>query len=342
MASALAELNDIRDRLAATEGVIEDRLALERIGADGLADLTGSVDRAAHQLAQLEQPWLAAVRSELRTAVFAATWRDQVKACREGIEELAAWQGRLLGHSVVLPTEACRRRSLSSSSRNSATDWLPGKACPKPSKKTCTGSERSAGWMKSRRTAPKNTELCILEARSRRRRYELIRRWNGAVGRVGGPLLDPTTSHPEYLLNQYLQGIDAALAWEDRTWYALCDRLQACGIRAPRQATSTSLAALAGTLRTVALHVRGEGPDRVAESRPPASRQRRRPATGQRVLGTAARRLYSLGLGHLGTDHWDRSAHPSPDRGRRAACDLTRRPRRCGPSVDQPDRRITW
>ena len=103
MASALAELRDIRDRLAATEGVIEDRLALERIGADGLADLTGAVDRAAHHLAQLEQPWLAAVRAELRTAVFAATWRDQMKACREGIEELAAWQGRLLGHSVVLP-----------------------------------------------------------------------------------------------------------------------------------------------------------------------------------------------------------------------------------------------
>ena len=50
MASALAELREIRDRLAATEGVIEDRLALERIGADGLADLTGAVERAAQQL----------------------------------------------------------------------------------------------------------------------------------------------------------------------------------------------------------------------------------------------------------------------------------------------------
>ena len=50
LASAVAELHDIRDRLAATEGVIEDRLALERIGAGGLADLTGTVDRAAHQL----------------------------------------------------------------------------------------------------------------------------------------------------------------------------------------------------------------------------------------------------------------------------------------------------
>ena len=93
LASAAAELRDIRDRLAATEGVVEDRLALERLGPDGLSALIDAVERAARQLAQLEQPWLAAVRAELRTAVFAATWRDQMKAWREGIEELAAWRG---------------------------------------------------------------------------------------------------------------------------------------------------------------------------------------------------------------------------------------------------------
>ena len=256
MASALAELDDIRDRLAATEGVIEDRLALERIGADGLADLTGSVERAAHQLAQLEQPWLLAVRSELRTAVFAATWRDQVKACREGIEELAAWQGRLLGHSVVLPDGGLPPSAFIEQLQELRDRLAAGKGVSKTFQKDLYRVREICRVDEEPLYRAEEAELCILEARSRRRRYELIRRWNGAVGRVGGPLLDPATSHPEYLLNQYLQGIDAALAWEDRTWYALCDRLQVCGIRAPRQATSTSLAALAGTLRTVALHVR--------------------------------------------------------------------------------------
>jgi hypothetical protein len=101
-----------------------------------------------------------------------------------------------------------------------------------------------------------DAELCILEARSWRRRYELIRRWNDAVGRVGGPLLDPGASHPEYLLSQNLQSLGAALAWEDSSWHVLCDRLQACGIRIPREASSAGLAALADTLRTTALHVR--------------------------------------------------------------------------------------
>ena len=100
-----------------------------------------------------------------------------------------------------------------------------------------------------------DAELCIIEARSRRRRYELIHRWNNAVGRIAGPLIDPATSHPEYLLDQYMRGIGAAFAWEDGGWYALRDRLRACGVRVSEQATSASLAALADTLRTAALHI---------------------------------------------------------------------------------------
>ena len=103
LASAAAQLRDIRDRLAATEGMIGDRIALERLGPGGLSSLTHAVERAASDLKRLEEPWLAVIRAELRTAAFAATWRDQVKALQEGIEELAAWRDRLLGHAVVLP-----------------------------------------------------------------------------------------------------------------------------------------------------------------------------------------------------------------------------------------------
>ena len=256
MASALAELDGIRDRLATTEGVIEDRLALERIGANGIADLTGGVDRAAQQLAQLEHPWLAAVRAELRTAVFAATWRDQMKACREGIEELAAWQGRLLGHSVVLPDGGLPPTGLIEQLQELRDRLAAGKGVSKTFHKDLYRVREACRVDEEPPRRPEDAELCILEARSRRRRYELVRRWNDAVGRVGGPLLDPAASHPEYLLNQYLQSISAAFAWEDSTWHALCDRLQACGVRVPREATSASLAALADTLRTAALHVR--------------------------------------------------------------------------------------
>ncbi len=256
MASAFAELHDIRDRLAATEGMIEDRLALERIGTGGLADLTGTVDRAAHQLAQLEQPWLAAVRAELRTAVFAATWRDQMKACQEGIEELAAWHGRLLGHSVVLPDGGLPPTALIEQLRELRDRLAAGKGVSKTFQKDLYRVREACRVDEEPPRRAEDAELCILEARSRRRRYELGRRWNDAVGRVGGPLLDPGTNHPEYLLSQYMETIGEAFAWEESTWYTLRDRLQTCGVRVPHAATSGALGALADTLRTAALHGR--------------------------------------------------------------------------------------
>ena len=255
LASATADLREIRDRLATTEGIVEDRLALERLGPDGLSTLIEAVQRAAHQLANLEQPWLAAVRAELRTAVFAATWRDQMKAWREGIEELAAWHGRLLGHSVVipdgLPPNGFLEQLVQLRDRLSA-----GKGVSKTFQKDLYRVRETCAVDGEPPSRPEDAELCIMEARSRRRRYELVRGWNDAVGRIAGPMIDPSASHPEYLLHQYVDGIGAAFDWEDRAWYVLRDRLRASGVRVSEHVTSADLSALTGILRTAALHIR--------------------------------------------------------------------------------------
>ncbi len=255
LASATAELRDIRDRLAATEDVVADRLALERLDADALSRLIDAVERAASQLAELEQPWLAAIRAELRTAVFAATWRDQLKAWQEGIEELAAWQRRLLGHFVVLPGAGLPPTELIDHLQQLRDRLAAGKGVSKTFQKDLYRVREACTVDEEPPRRAEDAELCIIEARSRRRRYELIRGWNTAVGRIGGPLIDPGTSHPEYLLHQYLGGIGAALAWEDRAWYALRDRLRTAGVRVAEQVTPAGLTALAGTLRTAALHI---------------------------------------------------------------------------------------
>jgi very-short-patch-repair endonuclease len=255
LASATAELREIRDRLATTEGVVEDRVALESLGADGLSTLVEAVERAAHQLAELEQPWLTAVRAELRTAVFAATWRDQMKAWQEGIEELAAWQGRLLGHSVVipdgLPSAGFLEQLVLLRDRLAA-----GKGVSKTFQKDLYQVREACTVDEEPPRRPEDAELCVMEARSRRRRYELIQGWNGAVSRIAGPMLDPSMSHPEYILHQYVGNVGAAFAWEDREWYALRDRLRTSGIRVSEHVTSADLIALAATLRTAALHIR--------------------------------------------------------------------------------------
>jgi hypothetical protein len=255
LASRAAQLRDLRDRLATTESVIEDRFALEQLGPDDLAALTDTVERAAKQLEQLEQPWLAAIRAELRTAAFAATWRDQLKALREGIEELAAWRDRLLGHTVVLPGESLPPKALIEQLERLRDRLAAGRGVSKTFQKDLYQIRESCAVDEEPPRSGEDAELCIIEARSRRRRYELIHRWNDAVSRIGGSLIDPGTTHPEYVLDQHVRAIGDAFAWEDGAWDGLCEQLRVSGVRVPEQPASADLAAIADTLQIAALHV---------------------------------------------------------------------------------------
>ena len=171
--------------------MIEDRVALERLSPDSLSHLTEATERAAGQLTELEQPWLAAIRAELRTAVFAATWRDQKKAWQEGIEELAAWQRRLLGHSVVLPGDGMPPTELIEQLQQLRDRLAAGKGVSKTFQKDLHRVREACTVDDEPLRRVEDAELCIAEARSRRRSSELIRGWNNAVGRIYGPLIDP-------------------------------------------------------------------------------------------------------------------------------------------------------
>jgi very-short-patch-repair endonuclease len=256
LASAADELRDVRDRLAATEDVVENRIVLERLGPDGLSALTDSVERTVGELSRLEQPWLATIRAELRTAVFAANWRDHVKAMREGIEELAAWRGRLLEHHVVLPGDGLPLKELLEQLGRLRDRLAAGKGVNKTFQKELYQVRAACAVDEEPPRGPEDVELCIIEARSRRRRYEIVNRWNEEVGRVGGPMVTAGPDHAEYAVNQHVEDVAAALSWEEGRWEELRDRLRASGVRAPEVPASADLAAIAASLRTAALYVR--------------------------------------------------------------------------------------
>ncbi len=256
LASTAAELREVRDRLAGTESVVQDRVALERLGQDELAALIDTVERAGKRLEQLEQPWLAKVRAELRNASFAAVWRDQIKAIREGIEELAAWRNRLLGHAIALPDEGLPSKELVVQLEQIRERLAAGKGVSKTFHRDLYRLREACQVDEEPPRNADDVDLCVMEARSRRRRYELIRRWNDAISRIGGPVLDPATAYPEYELTEHVEGLGGAFGWEEGEWYSLRDRLHASGVRSPSIPASADLAVLAGTLRTAALHVR--------------------------------------------------------------------------------------
>jgi very-short-patch-repair endonuclease len=263
LATATTELSDVRDQLAGTEAAIQDRVSLERLTPDELGLLINWVEQAAKRLELLEQPWLAAIRGELRTSSFAALWHDQIRAIGEGIEELAAWRNRLLGHRITLPGDDIELRETALPGKELITQLTEIRDRLAASKGINKTFQRDLYRVRQAcqvddeppRTAD-DADLCIIEARTRRRRQELTRRWNDAVGRIDGPPLSPGTGQPEYLLSAHVDALKAALSWEDSEWRALRDRLQLAGVRAPVIPASAELAALANTMRVAALHVR--------------------------------------------------------------------------------------
>ena len=186
-----------------------------------------------------------------------------------------------------------------------------------------------------------DAELCIIEARSRRRRYELIHRWNDAVGRVGGPLLDPGTSHPEYILDQHMHGIGDAFAWEDGAWDALRDRLRASGVRVPRAAhfRRSGRRRRHAADRGAARHGKGAGRTAGCAS---ASISPTAPSQPQ------ASGLWRMLLDAFTASAWDQwgriveevAAHPRPDRGGCPARRAHPPARRGGPRLGWPDHGI--
>lgn len=256
LASVTSELGDVRDRLADTESAVQDRIALERLRPDELSALIESVAQASERLRRLEEPWLATIRGELRDASFAALWRDQIKAIREGIEELAAYQTRLLGHSVDLPGEGLPTKELIERLEQIQERLAVGKGVSKTFQRELYRLREACRVDEEPPRHAEDIELCIMEARSRRRRNELIRRWTDSTGRVGGPPVNAAAPYPEFEITGHVDSLEDAFRWEEGGWDDLRESLRAAGTRVPVVPSSGDLAELAATLSVAALHVR--------------------------------------------------------------------------------------
>jgi very-short-patch-repair endonuclease len=257
LAKWVADINDLADRLAGTERLLGDLRAIDRLGATGVDDLIAAVETAAERLAVLEAVWLETIRSEAAAnPAFAATWRDHLKAWREGIEEITVWKGSLAGHRVGLPEAGLPTRETFDLLGELRDRMASGKGVSKMFardlyrlRETCTVDEELP------RTAD-DVELCITEARIRRRRYELVVRWNDEVARVGGPTIAADDTHPEFVLDRSVAAVADALDWEHDAWPRLREVLGNAGARTPERPSASDLRSIASTLRTAALRFR--------------------------------------------------------------------------------------
>jgi very-short-patch-repair endonuclease len=255
--AAKSELREIRNQLAMTDSSVQDRVALERLSPDDLRALIDGVDQAVKRVTQLEEPWLLQIRRELRDARFVPGWREQMKAVNAGIQELTTVRNQLSGHDVRLPDgEGLPGKELIDQLHRVRDQLESGRGISKTFQKKLYQAKQSCLVDFEPPRSAADVELCLAQARILWLRYELVRRWNDAAGRVSAPRVDPATSHPEYELAGYADALGDAFSWETGAWDTLRARLQSAGVRVPLYPESAELAALADTLRTAALHVR--------------------------------------------------------------------------------------
>ena len=251
-----SELREIRHQIAGTDSAVQDRGALERLAPNDLRALTDEVDQAAKRVTQLEQPWLLQICGELRDGRFVPGWREQLTAVNAGVQELTTARNQVIGHDVRLPENAgLPGKELIDQLHRVRDQLASGRGISKTfQKKLYQAKDSCRVDFEPPRTAA-DVDLCLAQASILRLRYELIRRWNDAVGRVSGPLVDPATSHPEYELAGYVDALSDAFSWETGACGTLLARLRSAGVRVPAYPGAAELAALADTLRIAALHL---------------------------------------------------------------------------------------
>jgi very-short-patch-repair endonuclease len=250
-----SELLEIRDRLAETESAVQDRVALERLSPEELAVLTEAVDQASKRLEQLEQPWLATLRGQLRNPAFAGMWRDQLEHLQAAIGDLAVLRNQTLGHQIALP-DSVPPKELQQLLGQLRDRLAAGKGVSKLLQKDLHRVRESCLVDEEPLRTAADVDLAIAELRARSHRGQMVRRWNDAIGTVGGPVLTIGIAYPEYELAGHVDGLSGAFGWEGGDWQALSARLSAAGVRVSLVPSSGELAALAGTLRIAALHIR--------------------------------------------------------------------------------------
>ncbi|MDY7106776.1 MAG: AAA domain-containing protein [Actinomycetota bacterium] len=255
LAATDRELAGVRDRLAATEDLITDRSALDRLGADGLRALAAEVAHVAERLGELEQPWLTAIRDEVRSGPsLRASWQGQVEAMTATIDGLTHHRNRLLGHRVELPGGGLPTKEQIGQLDELRRRFEAGKGVSKLLHRDLHQLREGCRVDEEPPRAVDDVDLCLAQAQSLRQRYELMNRWNDAVTTAGGPRVKANEARPEAVLHDYVGALRDAVSWETGAWDGLRSRLVVAGASVPTHATADELRAVAAGLTAAGDH----------------------------------------------------------------------------------------
>jgi very-short-patch-repair endonuclease len=243
-------LTELRAGLAPTEGWVEGWSSIEAIGPEELAKLASAVEASVARLETLSEPWLIRLRDGVSQSVEEyGWWRDQCKLLREAIDNIARYRSLLAGHVVSLPKSGLPSKETVVGLHELRDRLAAGKPVSRIFQRDLAALQSACEVDGELPRTAEDVELLLVLARLGRLRYELVNRWNDAVGRIGGTLLDRASMHPESEIVGHLGRMEAALAWENGEWDGLRERLQAAAIRSPERPDVHALRDLVTILR---------------------------------------------------------------------------------------------
>ncbi|MGQ0744525.1 MAG: hypothetical protein ACT4OS_09365 [Acidimicrobiales bacterium] len=179
-------------------------------------------------------------------------WHSQAQALGATLDELNAWRQGLVGHTVVLPEEGLPSKAIIEEMEALRDRLAAGKGVSKMLQREMHALHQRCEVDGEPPRSAADMELCLTEARTRRREYEFETRWSQTVGRVLGPRLDPGTHIA--LIGSQVRGLQEAVEWAAVGWPNLRGLLLNAGITPPLSPSPLDLHRLEGALAGALSH----------------------------------------------------------------------------------------
>lgn len=204
------EIIDLLDELPIDNDDID---RFRAAGVDAVRETSSGLRDQSQALARLEDPWLVQLRSEIQQAsLWRQSWHDNRDAIKKGLAEIAIWRGELSGRQITLPFETLPSAELLETLEQLRLRRTTGKSVSKLLHRREYEASRQFSVDGEPLRDAASVELVLTECRLRRRRAELLLRYNAEAGRIGGPTVASEVS-AEFDLAARMALVEEAFSW---------------------------------------------------------------------------------------------------------------------------------
>lgn len=225
-----------------------------------LQALQAAAEREAAELAELEAPWLLAIRQDAaRGGIRRRGWEELVAAVAQGCEQILTLKNQLAAYTWTLPEGLAPAELLHDLAALRDHLARSGVLGPTLSLLFRPRLRRLMEGCRLNGARPKTAEdvaLLMDAVRLAQERTALVVRWNRVVAEVGGPTVREDAARLEVEVDEWARMVSLALRWDEERWQPFLAKVTALGLPAPSEASPRAIAALAQWIHLAACRLK--------------------------------------------------------------------------------------